>query len=479
MSSPPVLDDRATTPLAAGFAPPDPGLWLAQAEKTLKGAPIATLVRRSLEDIPVEPFYPTRRPTAAPSKAVAGWDVRTLVRDADASAANEAALGELRGGADSVLIRLDPTGASGVAVGSAEDLARVLDGIMLEVADVALDAGFLGARAADWLAAAAKGAPSAGLALHLEPLSAFAEAGVSPGPIESHVIAAATVGARLAAVHPKASLFLASGRAAHEAGGGEAAELALAASSAIAYVKALVRAGVDIADAVERVVLGLSVDTDVLFSTAKLRAARRIWARIASACGIDTPARIEARSSARMLAKADAWTNMIRLTAAGFAGAVGGADAVVLGAFTDALGLPTESARRQTRNAQLVLREEAGLGRVIDPAAGSAALEELTEELARGGWAHFQEIEAAGGVVRALETGVVANWVGQTRVEVAARLKGRDLKLLGVTDFRPDTAEKVELAERAPAGAEAPSLRLPGPDSHCPALAPIRLEDLA
>jgi methylmalonyl-CoA mutase len=467
------------TPLAAGFAPPDPDLWMAQAEKTLKGAPIATLARRSLEDIPVEPFYPARRPAAAPTRAATGWDIRAMVRSADPRAANQAALGDLRGGADSVLVRLDPSGASGVAVGSAEHLARVLDGIMLDVADVAVDAGFLGVRAADWLAAAAKGAPAARLALHLDPLSAFAEAGASPGPIESHVIAAATVGARLAAIHPKASLFLASGQAAHEAGGGEAAELALAASSALAYVKALVRAGVDASDAFERVVLGLAVDTDVLFSTAKLRAARRIWARIAGACGVDTAARIEARSSARMLAKADAWTNMIRLTAAGFAGAVGGADAVVLGAFTDALGPPTEFARRQSRNTQLVLREEAGLGRVIDPAGGSAAMEALTEELARAGWAHFQEIEAAGGVVRALETGVIARWVEQTRGEVAARLKGRDLRLLGVTDFRPDVEESAELAVSAPASVEAPSPRLPGPDSHCPALAPIRLEALA
>jgi len=82
-------------------------------------------------------------------------------------------------------------------------------------------------------------------------------------------------------------------------------------------------------------------------------------------------------------------------------------------------------------------------------------------------------------VVRALETGAVAGWVRQTRAEVAARFRGRDLKLLGVTDFKPDSEQRVELGEAAAAGVEAPSPRLPGPDSHCPALAPIRLEDLA
>ena len=99
---------------------------------------------------------------------------------------------------------------------------------------------------------------------------------------------------------------------------------------------------------------------------AKMRAARSLWARLAGACGADPLARIEARSSHRMLTRPDAWTNMIRLTAAGFAAAAGGADSVILGSFTDALGLPTEFARRQSRNAQLVLMEEAHVGRVAE-----------------------------------------------------------------------------------------------------------------
>src|SRR6185312_6241847 len=123
---------------------------------------------------------------------------------------------------------IDPVGAAGVAIGSAEGLARALDGVLLDVAPVALDAGFLGPTAADWLGA---------LALHLDPLSAFAEGGASPGPLEAHLISAATVAARLAAPYPRASLFLASGRALHEAGGGEAGELALAVAAALAYAK--------------------------------------------------------------------------------------------------------------------------------------------------------------------------------------------------------------------------------------------------
>lgn len=475
-SAPPT--DPAVTALAAGFAPPDRGAWLALVEKTLKGAPLESLTRRTVEGLAIQPLYEAGAAPAA-SKSAPGWEVRGLVRASDPSAANEEALDDLREGAQSVLLRLDPAGQGGIAAGSADDLARVLEGVLIDAAPVALDAGFLGTKAADWLGAAAKGAPAAPLAFHLDPLSAFAETGESPGPIEAHLIAAAGVAARLAEPYPRASLFLASGRVAHEAGGGEALELALAGACALAYAKALVRAGLSMEEAWARIVLSLAVDADAFLSIAKLRAARRLWARLAGACGAGAEARIEARSSARMLTGADPWTNMIRLTAAAFAGAVGGADALALGAFTDALGPPTAFARRQSRNTQLVLKEEANLGRVADPAAGSGYLEALTDELARAAWTRLQAIEAAGGVARALEAGLVARLAEEARAELAARLEKRELRILGVTDFPAADVRPAELGASAPRAAEAPSPRLPGPDSRCPPLAPIRLETLA
>jgi methylmalonyl-CoA mutase len=473
------LAEPGVIPLASGFPTATQADWAAMAARTLKGAPLESLTRRTLEGLPIEPFYEQADPAVGVIKATAGWDIRTLVRNPDPSGANAELLQDLAGGAASVVLKIDPTGASGVAVGSGESLGRLLEGVLVDVAPVALDAGFLGSKAADWLAAAAKGAPSAPLALHMDPLSAFAEAGASPGPMESHLIACAGVGARLADSYPKASLFLASGRVAHEAGGGEALELAVATSCALAYAKALVRAAMPIGQAFERVVLGLALDADYFVTIAKLRAARVVWSKLTGACGVDTPAKIEARSSGRMLTRADAWTNMIRLTAAGLGGAAGGADAVVLGAFTDALGLPTAFARRQARNTQLVLAEEAHLGRVADPAAGCAFLESLTGEIARAAWDRFQAIEAAGGAIAALESGLVAGEVAKARAEIAARIARRELKILGVTDFKPTEEREAPLLSVIPTPVSAPSARLPGPDSHCPPLAPIRLEDLA
>ena len=448
--------------------------WRTLVEKTLKDAPFESLRKATPEGLAIEPLYEAAvaAPTLAtrPYDVERPWDLRVSTAHPDPAQARTQLIKDLEGGAASVLVRLDPTGQAGVAVGSSEALARTLEGVLLELAPVALDAGFLGPRAADWLSAVAKSAPNALLAFHMDPLSAFAEAGESPGPVESHLVSAATVGARLAEIYPKATLFLASGRVVHEAGGGEAGELAFAIASAIAYAKAAVVAGMSIQDAFSRIVLGLSADVDYFLTIAKLRAARLLWAQVATACGVKAPARIEARSSARMLAAQDAWTNMLRLTSAAFGAAVGGADSVVLGAFTDPLGPPTAFARRQSRNTQLVLMEEAHLGRVADPAAGAGYVEALTDEIARAAWAQVQAIEAKGGLVSALAAGLVAD-------EVAKVVAARDPKprIVGVTAFPPTQQAPVEVERVTPKAVDAPSPRLPGPDGHCPPLRPIRL----
>jgi methylmalonyl-CoA mutase len=225
------------------------------------------------------------------------------------------------------------------------------------------------------------------------------------------------------------------------------------------------------ADAFARITLGLAADADYFLTIAKLRAARAVWARVATACGADAAARIEARSSRRMLSAKDAWTNMIRLTTAGFGAAVGGADSVILGCFTDALGLPTAFARRQSRNAQLVLMEEAHVGRVGDPAAGSGYVEALTGEIARAAWAEFQAMEAAGGVAAALAAGQVARQVG------AAKAARPEPRIIGVNAFPPAKDAPVEVEVAAARAVQAPSTRLPGPDSACAPLTPMRIAE--
>ncbi len=469
-------------PLADDFAPPAREDWLRLVEKTLKGETFDdALVRNTADGLAIQPLYTAE---SAPDvvrdlrarDADRPWDLRMRVAHPDPKQAGAEGLKDLESGAASLLLTIDPTGQAGVAVGSADDLARALDGVLLDLAPVALDAGYLGPKAADWLGALAKAAPNAPLAFHMDPLTSFAATGASPGPVESHIVSAATVGARLSATYAKASLFLATGRAAHEAGGSNTGELALMAASAVAYARALVRAGLPMDEAFRRITLGVSLDGEYFTGIAKVRAARALWSRITQACGVEVPAVVEVRSSHRMLTRADAWTNLLRLTSAGVAGALGGADAIVLGAFTDAIGLPTAFARRQARNTQLVLMEESHLGRVADPAGGAWYLDTLTDQIARAAWGGFQAIEAAGGVVKALETGLVADAVNAARDAQAAAYADKSRKILGVTVFpnAQDKTPEVAIVDPAAFAVAGPDPRLPGPDSTCPPLPSIR-----
>jgi len=187
--------------LASDFPPATEADWRALVDKTLGEAPFSSLEKATAEGLPIAPLYAPASQPAAPARAVPvdrAWEVATLSAHPDPARANAEILADLRGGAAAAVIRIDPTGKAGVALGSAADLVRALDGVILEFAPVALDAGFLGPQAADWLGATAKASPSALVRFHLDPLSAFAEAGESPGPIEAHLISAATVAARLA-----------------------------------------------------------------------------------------------------------------------------------------------------------------------------------------------------------------------------------------------------------------------------------------
>jgi len=452
--------------LDPGFPPAGEDAWRALVAKTLGDKPFGSLTKSTVEGLAIAPLYAASEAPAAfparPFDAERPWDVRTFSAHADPGRVNAELLADLSGGAASVIVAGHAT---------PEALNRALKDIIVELAPVGLDAGFLGPRAADALHSVAKASPGAKLNLNLDPLSAFAEAGGSPGPIESHLVNAATVAVRHAQTYPQAQLFLASGRVAHEAGGGEALEVAVAATAAIAYAKALVRAGLPAAEAFTRITLGLTADADYFLTIAKLRAARTVFARIATASGGSAQARVEARSSRRMLTAKDPWTNMIRLTSAGFGAAVGGADAVVLGNFTDALGLPTAFGRRQSRNTQLVLMEEANVGRVADPAAGSGYLESLTDQIARAAWDRLQSIEAAGGLIAALGSGLIAHEIGTA---IVAR---GEPKILGVTAFPPTDAAPVEVEEAAAAILDASAARLPGPDGKCPPLKPMRLSE--
>lgn len=437
---------------AGAFETPTPEQWRASAVKALKDKPLESLLHIDADHLVTRPLYADAtgiKPLFAPRPSDAegrAWDLRTQVEGDDPVAVNAAVLTDLEGGAASVIL-------SGGALSDAEPMARSLDNVALELAAVALDAGLDGPDAADALAVVAKGAPRAKLMFHMDPIGAYAAAGGSPRPVELHLAQAAATAERHSGAYPDATFFLASGRVVHEAGGSAGQELGFIAASVVAYAKASAEAGLSVERALKGTVLGLSVDAEYFDSLAKVRALRIVWASLTKAFGVDVPANIEARSSRRMLAAKDPWPNLLRLTAAGFAGAVGGADSVVLDGFTRASGRPDAFARRQARNTQIVLMEEAHLGRVDDPAAGSWFLDSRTHDLAEAGWAEFQRIEREGGILASLKGGAIQMRVAAARASLQSAYDGGSRQIIGVTKFvdpdvRPAPVEPSSAAER-------------------------------
>ena len=178
---------------------------------------------------------------------------------------------------------------------------------------------------------------------------------------------------------------------------------------------------------------------------AKLRAARRLWARVAEVVGEPNTgaATVHAVTSLPMMAQRDPWVNMLRTTLASFAAGVGGADTVLVHPFDVAIpnGFPGTSpsfARRIARNTQLLLLEESHIGRVLDPAGGSWFVEDLTEQLAEQAWKHFQDIESRGGFVEARD--FVAAQIAEVRDRRTDDVAHRRTALTGVNEY-PNLAE--------------------------------------
>jgi methylmalonyl-CoA mutase len=229
---------------------------------------------------------------------------------------------------------------------------------------------------------------------------------------------------------------VADGRIIHNAGGSEAQELAFAISAAVDCLRALDAGGTPLDAARAMIYFRLAADADEFLTIAKFRAIRKLWARVEQACGLE-PKRttVAAETAWRMLTKRDPDVNMLRTTIAVAAAGLGGADNIVALPHTLAIGLPDAFARRLARNTQLILLEESNLARVADPAAGSGAIEDLTEKMCRAAWALFQKWDAAGGAWAALEQGLIQHEVAAVRAAHEMAVARRKDALTGTTDY--------------------------------------------
>ncbi|MGI5414578.1 methylmalonyl-CoA mutase family protein [Actinomadura luteofluorescens] len=453
--------------LAAAFPTADRDRWREMVKGVLRKSGAASedtpldeieglLTQDSYDGVPIAALYtrddaPPGRPGLAPcvrevrpdGEGIAGWDVRQRHAHPDPAVTREAILADLENGATSVWLRL---GEGGLPVAA---LPEALRGVLLDLAPVVLDAGASAGEAVEaFLALVAErgNAASASGNLGADPLGLAARTG-TPGSLDE----AAALALRCVREFPGLRAVVADGTPYHDAGGGDADELGAAVAAGVAYLRALTGAGLSVDEAFGQIEFRLAVNADQFSSIAKLRAARRLWARVAEVSGAaeGTVARVHAVTSSAMMTRRDPWVNMLRTTIATFAAGVGGADAVTVQPFDARLGLPDGFARRIARNTQTLLLEESSLARVVDPAGGSWYAESLTEGLAQAAWTWFTEIERAGGLAAALDSGLVARRLAATWERRRKDIARRKAPLTGVSEF-PDLAETPPRRDPAP-----------------------------
>jgi methylmalonyl-CoA mutase len=433
-------------PLAAEFPPVTRDDWRRLVEAALKGASFdKRLVSHTYDGLRTEPLY-TR---AAGAKPVTGrvpgaaWTLMQRVDHPDPAAANEQALQDLENGATGLtLVMAGSISANGYGLdASPATLARALQDVKLD-AGITIDFNLNPATrvAVQHFAALVQSRklPPAAIDMRasINPVGGFAATGSSPQPWNAISKGFAGVIGELASQGFHGPFAVADGRIIHNAGGSEAQELSFVIASAVEYLRSLEASGLPLDIARDMIYFRLSADADEFLTIAKFRALRKLWARIEEACALaPKPAYVAAETAWRMMTRRDPYVNMLRTTIAVAAAGVGSADSIVAMPHTAALGLPDAFARRIVRNTQLILLEESNLARVADPAAGSGAIEDLTQKLCSAAWTLFQEIEGAGGAWAALEARLIQTKVAAVRAERQQAVARRRDALTGTSDY--------------------------------------------
>ena len=467
-----------TLSLSNGFDEATEADWLAAVEKALKGGGIERITRQTRDGIKIHPLYrepdfasgsnprgvPGNAPflrgaTDAPNPYLP-WDIRQSFAHPDPAQTNREIMRDLERGVTSISLAIECSGQTGCIITNLEQLSTALDGVRADFATVALahrGAGS-GASAAALLAqwADQQDDPKAQkLAFNISPIRQLMKTGKIAGGIDAAMARTAAIVPALSSKFLSATSLEVEALSVHESGGSEAQELGVLMASAVDTLRRLDKAGLAASDAAPQILFRLAVDANYGIGIAKLRAARRLWARVQDALSLTPqPMSLHAVTSARMLTRYDAWVNMLRGTAACFAAATGGADIITVRAFNEGLSVPEELGRRIARNTQIMAMEESGLGRVADPSGGAWFTETLAEDLSEAAWAEFQQIEREGGLVESLISGKLQARIAEKRGALMKDVGHRKVPITGVSEFPllEEIAAPVAVVQSPPAG---------------------------
>ena len=249
---------------------------------------------------------------------------------------------------------------------------------------------------------------------------------------------------------PKFNPISISGYHMQEAGATAVQELAYTLADGIEYIRAALTTGLHIDDFAPRLSFFFGIGMNMFMEVAKLRAARTLWPELLQQYFKPNKPRsmmlrTHCQTSGVSLASKDPHTNIVRTTIEALAAVLGGTQSLHTNSFDEALGLPTDASARIARNTQLVLREEAGLTKVIDPLGGSYFVESLTASIMREARRLINEIEEMGGMTKAVENGLPKLRIEQAAARRQARIDNGDELIIGVNAYQSNESEPVEL----------------------------------
>ena len=462
--------------------------WAELAEKEVKRAP-ETLAWQTPEGIAVKPLYteedlekashlgtlpgfaPFTRGPRATMYAGRPWTIRQYAGFSTAEASNAFYRKALAAGQQGVSVAFDlathrgydsdhprvegDVGKAGVAIDSVEDMKVLFDGIPLERISVSMtmNGAVIPVLASFIVAGEEQGVPRAELSgtIQNDILKEFMVRNTYIYPPEPSMRIVADIIEYTAKEVPKFNSISISGYHMQEAGATLVQELAFTLADGREYVRAALAKGLDVDAFAGRLSFFFCIGMNFFMEAAKLRAARLLWTRIMQEFAPKRPSslmlRTHCQTSGVSLQEQDPYNNIIRTAFEAMSAVLGGTQSLHTNSFDEAIALPTEFSARIARNTQLILQHETGVTNVVDPLAGSYYVESLTHELAEKAWALIEEVEAMGGMTKAVNEGLPKRLIEEAATRKQAAIdKGAEV-IVGVNRYRLEDEAAIDILE--------------------------------
>jgi methylmalonyl-CoA mutase len=343
-------------------------------------------------------------------------------------------------------------GKAGVAIDSVEDMKILFDGIPLDKMSVSMtmNGAVIPILAFFIVAGEEQGVPASQLdgTIQNDILKEFMVRNTYIYPPEPSMRIVSDIIAYTSANMPKFNSISISGYHMHEAGATAVQELAFTIADGKEYVVRAMAAGMDIDAFAGRLSFFFGIGMNFFMEVSKLRAARTLWCRVMDGLGAKDERskmlRTHCQTSGVSLQEQDPYNNVIRTTIEAMAATLGGTQSLHTNALDEAIALPTDFSARIARNTQIVLAEESGITRVVDPLGGSYYVEALTSQLVDEAWALIEEVDAIGGMTKAVATGMPKQRIEEAAAARQARVdKGEDV-IVGVNKYKLATEEHLD-----------------------------------